>query len=635
MNPIFSTLLVALLLFVSRPAVAAGPFLQSLFTDNMVLQRDVACPIWGWTDPGATVTVTVGTQAVTATAASDGRWEAKLAPHSAGGPETIMVAGPKTVTLKNVLFGDVWVASGQSNMDFGINGVDQWWNEMPASTDNVRLFAVATNSAFKPAETVSGAWVTATADNLRKRDQYDSGGYTAVGWFFARAVFRKTGIPIGIIESAQGNTAIQPWSTVDALRQSPKFWKTMDVFSDYEKNVTESFKASDPAYDETQAWCAPTFDDALWSSMDLPQDWSFGPLPGFNGVVWFRKHVTLPPNWADGEADVNLGYVFNSSVIWVNGKFVGGNDGYRNEHRATVPSSLLHAGDNVIVVRVQGDRGINGKADQMKLTPSAGDVVSLAGAWKYKASTPGAKLTGRRQQFPRIWTGAGLYQGMIAPLTHFPIKGVIWYQGEGNGGQSTYAVELSAMIKDWRAAWGEGDFPFYIVQLAGFGAIPDTPQKPDWALTRELQAKVARETPNSGLAVAIDRGEVYNIHPPNKRDVGNRLAVLALAKAYGLDVPCEGPTYKSMAVESGKIRIKLDHAAGLKSLGGAPGGFAIAGADQKFVWAQAMLDGESIIVWSPDVKDPVAVRYAYGNNTVCNVYNGADFPAVPFRTDIW
>ncbi|HEY3330711.1 MAG TPA: sialate O-acetylesterase [Capsulimonadaceae bacterium] len=638
---LLAALAVTLLAMTPRSATAALPFVHSLFTDNMVLQRDVPCPIWGWTTPGAKVDVTVDNDTVSTTAAADGKWLVKLAAKPTGGTHTITITGPKTVTLKNVLYGDVWICSGQSNMDFGMAGVDQWWNEMPSAAEgSIRLFPITTTAAFTPASTVTGAWTVATSDTLRKRDQYDSGGFSAVGWFFGRSVFRKTGVPVGLIESAQGNTSIQPWSTVASLRRSPKYSPTMDAFTDYATKVAETNKANDPAYAQTDAWRQPAFDDSAWAEMETPKDWQSTALAGFSGVVWFRRHVTVPASWAGKDLTVNLGYVFEQSAGWFNGTFVGGQDGYRNEHKYTVPGSLVKAGDNVITVRIQGDRGLNGKPDQMKLTCDTSDEppVTLTGTWKYKASTPGSQLTGRRRQFDRIWTGASLYQGMIAPLAPFAVKGFLWYQGEGNGGQSTYAVELTDMIRDWRATFGQGDLPFYIVQLAGFGPHSDIacdPKTSSWGITRECQATVAAKVPNCGLAVAIDRGEVYNIHPPNKRDVGNRLAALALAKTYGLNVPCEGPTYKSMAVENGRVRITFDHANGLKSVGSGPSGFAIAGADKKFYWALATIDGDSAVVWSPSVKDPVSVRYAWADNPVCNLYNADDFPAVPFRTDAW
>jgi sialate O-acetylesterase len=411
----------------------------------------------------------------------------------------------------------------------------------------------------------------------------------------------------------------------------------MDSFKFYEKEVTDWAKASDPACAQTESWKTPEFDDSSWATVDLPQGANKTSFPSFNGLIWFRRNVEVPASFAGQDLWLNLGPIQEQDVTWFNGVFVGGEDGYRRDHAFLVPGKLVKAGANVIAVRVLGNGLFIGKPEQLKLSRYnvPGESVSLAGPWKYQTSTPAAKLTGRKRQFERIWMPAGLFNGMVAPMAPFAIKGFLWYQGEGNSGQLAYEQQLTSMIRDWRAIFGQGDLPFYIVQLAGYGQMSDAPGKDSWAVTREIQARVARTVPNSGLAVAIDRGEINDIHPPNKRDVAERLAAVALAKAYKMDVPCEGPTYKSMKVEGDRIRISFDNAAGLKSLGSGPASFAIAGADKKFVWAHASIDGETVLVSSPQVKEPVAVRYGWSDNVYSNLYNKADFPAVPFRTDIW
>lgn len=620
-------------------AEPAKPFLHALFTDNMILQRDVPCPIWGWTVPGAEVAVTLDKQTVKAVAAADGRWLAKVGPCPAGGPHLITVAGPQSATLKNVVFGDVWLCSGQSNMEMGIDGVNQWWNELPgAPMDGIRLYWVKPTSSFAPEATVEGSWSAASSDTLlRKKKPFTSVGFSAIAWMFGRQVHKQTGVPIGMIECAQGNTSIQSWSTPASLRQDPAYGAALDPLAYYGNKLTEWAKTSDPADAQSAAWRSPTFDDRSWTEIALPQDWSKTALPGFTGLVWFRRTVSVPADWAGRELLLNLGKIENQSAIWVNGSFIGGEDGYQREHRCRVPAGIVKSGDNVIVVRVLGGRGFVGKEGDMKLNrvDGAGVSVPIAGAWKYRASTPSAQFVGRRRQYDRIWVPGGLYNGMVAPLAPFAIKGMLWYQGEGNAGQPAYEQKLTAMIRDWRATFGQGDLPFYVVQLAGFGPMPAVPAKSSWALTREIQARVARTVPNCGVAVSIDRGEVYDIHPPNKRDVAERLAAVALAKTYRMDVPCEGPTYRSLQVEGSTIRISFDHAAGLKSLGSGPTGFAVAGKDRNFVWAQARLDNGSVVVSAPEVKEPVAVRYGWGDNALCNLYNQANLPAVPFRTDTW
>ena len=615
------------------------PFLHGLFSDNMILQRDTPCPVWGWAAPGAKVAVTLDEQTVTATAEADGRWLTKIGPRPAGGPHTVTIAGPQTVVLKNVVFGDVWLCSGQSNMDMGIDGVNQWWNEVPsAPMDGIRLYWVKPTSSFVPEATVAGNWSVASSETLlNKKKPFTTVGFSAIAWMFGRQVQKLTGVPQGMIECAQGNSAIHSWSTLASLRQEPDYGSALDPLAYYEQKVVEWAKTSDPAYGKSEAWRAPDFDDKAWKVIALPQDWSKTALPGFKGLVWFRRAVTVPADWAGRDLWLKLGPVENQSAVWVNGAFVGGEDGYRRSHAFRVPGGLVKAGPVSIAVRALGSRGFIGEPGDMTLAKAegSGETLSLAGPWRYEPSTPMAKLTGRSRQYDHIWVPGGLYQGMVAPLAPFAIKGVLWYQGEGNAGQPEYERELTALIRDWRAAFGQGDFPFYLVQLAGFGPLQALPGKSSWAVTREIQARVARTVRNSGLAVAIDRGELHDIHPPNKRDVAERLAAVALAKAYGRDVPCEGPTYRDMKVEGDHIRIAFDHAGGLKSLGSGPAGFAIAGEDRHFVWAQARLEGETVVVSAPEVKAPVAVRYGWGDNAVCNLYNQADLPAVPFRTDAW
>lgn len=626
-------------LWLNAAAQAPKPFLHALFSNDMILQRDVPCPVWGWTEPGTQVTVTLGEQTVTATADQTGKWLAKIGPRPAGGPHTLTIAGPRPVTLKNVLFGDVWICSGQSNMDFGIDGVDQWWNEVPgAPVDGVRLFWVTPTSSFTPEANAPGSWSVASRDGLlKKKSPFTTGGFSAIAWMFGRAVNQKSGVPVGMIECAQGNTSIQPWSTLASLRQEPRYGADFDPLASYRKELLASLKACDPAWPQNQAWIGAEFDDSGWSQMDLPQDWSRSALPGFGGAVWFRRQVELPADWAGRDLWLSLGPVNDQEITWFNGEFLGGQDGYRRDHAFPVPGALVKAGRNTIAIRVQGDRGFVGKAELMTLSrgPAPADTLKLAGPWRYQTGTPGAKLTGRKRLYDRIWVPASLYQGMVAPLAPFAIKGVLWYQGEGNAGQVAYGNQLTALIRDWRATFGQGDFSFYIVQLSAFGRPLPAPGESSWAVTREIQAQVAAAVPRSGLAVSIDRGEIGNIHPPNKRDVAERLAAVALARDYGFEVPCEGPTYRAMKVAEGRAILSFDHAQGLKSLGAGPTGFAIAGADRKFVWAQARIEGETVAVWSPEIGEPVAVRYAWADYPVCNLYNEANLPAVPFRTDTW
>ena len=638
LRPVLSAALLAL----TAAGTCAGselPFVHGLFTDNMLLQRDVPCPMWGWTAPGSNVTVTLDDQAVTAVAEADGRWSVQIGPRPAGGPHTITISGPRNITLKNVLFGDVWLCSGQSNMEMGIEKTNQYLNELPwTPADRIRLYWVKGTSSFTPAATVDGDWNVASVDSLlNMRKPFAPTGFAAIAWMFARKLHKETGVPVGMIECAVGNTSITSWSTLASLRQERKYGPHLDALAFYEREMTDWAKANDPAYAGTEPWRSPEFDDSDWETMTLPQGGGKSPLAGFNGIAWFRRRIELPSSFAGRDSWLNLGPIRKQSMIWFNGVFVGGQDAPRRDHACLVPGKLVKTGHNLVAIRVMGDGTFSGKAEEIQLRPmnTSDEAVTVAGPWRFQRGTPDAGLTGKKRVFPRVWVPSGLYNGMVMPLAPFAIKGVLWYQGENDVGQAGYEQQLTTMIRDWRTTFGQGDLPFYLIQLAGFGPLPARPGNSMWATTREIQARVARSVPNSGLAVAMDRGDIYDIHPPHKRDVAERLAAVALAKTYGKSVPFEGPTYKEMKAEGGAIRIEFDHAEGLKSLGSGPTGFTIAGADKKFVWAQASIEGTSVIVSAPGVSAPVAVRYCWGDNGLCNLYNKSDLPLVPFRTDTW
>ncbi len=637
------------------------PFVHSLFTDHMVLQRNAECPIWGWSDPGDTVTVEFGNQVVSAAAAADGRWEARLAPMDAStqGRSLIVksktrLANPRngkeslTAKIKNVLVGDVWLCSGQSNMDFGINSANQWWNELPsAPVDGIRLFWVQPDSAFEPARTVRGNWSVASRNSLlHKKSPYTSVGFSAIAWFYGRALHRETGVPIGVIECALGNTAIVSWSTLASLRTQEKYKGLQSSLQGFEQGHSQWARGSDPGWEVAKTWLAPDYDDSAWPVAENPRDWGKGDLPGFRGLGWLRRTIQLPEAWQGKPLVLNLGALTERTTVWFNGRFLGGFDGGSHkdvisgkpiEQLYDVPPEAVAAGRNVITLRVHGQRGLHSRSKSLYLElPGSGSRIPLTDQWRLRAGTPLRELQGRTRHPDRLnGVPGGLFNGMLSPLAPFALRGAVWYQGEGNAGQKTYDQALRALIRDWRQLFQLGDFPFYIVQLSGYSSLPEKPGNSSWALTREIQARVARDEPNCGLAVSIDRGEIHDIHPPNKRDVGERLAAVALAKTYGKPVPCEGPTFKTMEIEKDRVRIRFDHAAGLKSLGSGPSGIAVCGKDRRWVWAQARIEGESLVCWSPEVLTPMAVRYGWGDNMLCNLYNGANLPAVPFRTDDW
>ena len=376
--------------------------------------------------------------------------------------------------------------------------------------------------------------------------------------------------------------------------------------------------------------------------MKLPTQWEQAGLPEFDGVVWFRKEFDLPESAANKDGTLRLGPIDDIDTTWVNGVRVGSTSTWTDPRIYKVPGRVLKAGRNVVAVRVLdtgGGGGIYGQADQLKFEPGdGGQPIALAGPWQYKASVPLAQtkpVPQRLDNNPNVTTV--LYNGMIAPLVPFGVKGAIWYQGESNAGRPMqYRTLLPTMIRDWRARFGVGDFPFLIVQLANFMAVQQQPVEPGWAELREAQLLTALKEPRCGLAVAIDIGEANDIHPRNKQDVGGRLALAARGIAYGQSIEYSGPVFKSMEVTGGKARLRFEHVGGgLVAKGGEPlKGFAIAGADERFVRGEATIEGDAVVVWSSEVAQPVAVRYAWANNPICNLYNQAGLPASPFRTDV-
>jgi sialate O-acetylesterase len=644
-----STIALALAL-IARPTADGEPprpFLNPLFSDHVVLQRDVPVPVWGWAEPGQRIKVALAGQSVETTANDQGKWSAKLGPYPAGGPHVLEVTGPKSVEVKDILIGDVWVCSGQSNMEWPLILANNAEKEVAsASYPRLRVFTVPKTIALEPRATVDASWQVCTPQTAP--------GFSAVGYFFGRELGRELNVPIGLIHTSWGGTVAEAWASAGALEAMPDFQKALEEIPaetaeqdkprmKFEDAMAVWWKKNDPGTSEQPPWSDPKLDATSWKTMKLPGHWEQGGLPGFDGLAWFRKDVTLPDTWDAKAATLSLGPIDDRDSTFINGVAVGQMNAWNAPRNYKVPAGLLKAGRNVIAVRVldtAGNGGFAGEDKDLKLTP-AGDLkaepISLAGDWAYKASTPLGQLS-----TPPELTATNpnkvtvLYNGMIAPLKPFPIKGAIWYQGESNAGRAAqYRKLLPTMIQDWRAAFESGDFPFYIVQLANFLPVQKQPVESAWAELREAQYLTTKALPNVGLALAIDIGDAVDIHPRNKQDVGRRLALNALASAYGKDVECSGPVYKAKEIQGPSIRLTFDHLGGGLVAKGSEKleGFAIAGADGKYVWADASIDGDTIVVSSPKVEKPANVRYAWADNPICNLYNQAGLPAVPFRTD--
>ncbi|MCW1914606.1 hypothetical protein OJ996_13545 [Luteolibacter sp. GHJ8] len=621
---------------------AADPFLSPLFTDHMVLQRDQQDSVWGWTQPGAKITVTLAGKSADAVAGADGKWKVTLPALPAGGPHTMTVSGPQSVTLNDILIGDVWICSGQSNMEWNVANSGNAAEEIAAGTHpQVRSINLDHVTSATPQKTFSGsAWMQCTPQTV--------GSFTAVGYYFGRKLNQDLGVPIGLIHTSWGGTIAEAWASKESLLPLQDFNAAMEALE----------AQSRPSTGETpqQAWLkrhdAGTIGnwanlsevDASWSKAPQPLQWSgsaFADLANLDGVAWFRRTVEVPAADAGKEAELNLGAIDDDDTAWVNGREVGNTAGFAKQRSYKIPAGVLKAGSNAISVRIidhSGNAGFNSGPESMNLSVPGSAALPLAGEWHYKVSADLTK-TGAYPRLPNDNPNVPtvLYNAMIAPLLPYGVKGAIWYQGESNASRAMqYRRVLPAMIGDWRKAFGQGDFPFYIVQLANFTQTQPQPGEAEWAELREAQTLTSKNVKNAGLAVTIDIGEAGDIHPRNKQDVGKRLALQALAKTYGQKIVAAGPEFKSSKVEGSSIKLSFDSTGtGLVAKGGPLKGFAIAGADKKFVWADAKIDGINVVVSSAQVPAPVAVRYAWAANPEANLFNQEGLPAGPFRTDEW
>lgn len=619
--------------------------LPRLISDGMVLQRGDSAKIWGWAAPDENVTVIFDNKTYSDTAGTDGKWAVMLSELKAGGPYEMQINGSNRITLNDIMIGEVWVCSGQSNMDLPMSRVEDRYADVIANSYNpaIRRFFVSRRYDFnKPQEDLeSGTWEPANPQTVLR--------FTATGYFFAKALYEKNKVPIGLIHASVGGSPAEAWLSEDALIEFPSYLETARKFKDgdYLNSIAHKDKAvSDAWYSLLQQkdkgmaegqkpWFDPTYDASDWATMDVPGYWADGPLGNVNGVVWFRKEIDVPASMTGKPVRLLLGRVVDSDRTYVNGKFVGSVSYQYPPRKYDLPENLLKAGKNIIVIRVVNNTGRGGFIpDKPYQLSAAGRTIELKGPWQYKLA---ATMEPLQPKTFIEWQPLGLYNGMIAPLLNYTIKGVIWYQGESNTSRPReYRKLFPALIADWRQKWNQGNFPFLYVQLANYMQAKDQPCQSNWAELREAQLKTLA-IPGTAMAVAIDIGEWNDVHPLNKEDVGERLALGAQKMAYGdEDVVYSGPIYQSMKIEGNKITLTFTHiGTGLIAKNsGELKHFAIAGADKKFVWAKTKIVSDEVIVWNDDITNPVAVRYAWADNPEgANLYNKEGLPASPFRTD--
>jgi len=609
---------------------------NSIFSDNAVLQRDIAIPIYGTANEGEKITVEFAGQEVS-TVAKDGKWRVMLQPMKANAvPQTMTIRGENVLEIANVLVGDVWVASGQSNMERqlglreGQKPIENWQAEA-AGVDlpQIRQFYVPEHLALTPTADANGKWTVCSPKTAPD--------FSAVGFFFARDIHRAEKIPVGILFSACGGTPAEAWTSEAALQTMPTFRDMINTMRKqagnpdmYAKQVAQWYSDNDPGSAKNSDWSMMSLNTEDWTPVDIPAQ-----FPGdFDGVIWYRKELDLPESWNGKTAVMHLCAIDDQDTTWINGIQIGSMDIWNAPRDYHIPNGVLRSGRNVIAIRVidtGGPGGFFGKAEQMNME-LMGDKsiapVSLAGQWH---SRTGVSLS----KTPRFPVRANnnpsaptvLYNAMIAPLQSFPIKGAIWYQGEANSDRPRQYLDLfPLMIADWRRDWNVGDFPFLFVQIAPYvGMVPEI---------REAQFLTLAKTSNTAMAVTTDIGDAEDIHPTRKAPVGARLAFAARALAYGEKIEYSGPLYDSMKVTGNKALISFTHVGGgLVAKDGDLKGFTIAGADKKFVPAKAEIKSNTVVVWSDEITSPVTVRYGWSNVPDVNLFNREGLPASPFRTD--
>jgi sialate O-acetylesterase len=629
--------------------VFANITLPKIFGDNMVLQRNKPISIWGWAAAGEKITVQFNQQQKTIKADKAGKWQLMLLPENAGGPYQLLLKGKNTITIQNILVGEVWICSGQSNMEMPIAGwgkINNYEQEIAAANyPSIRQIKVPNTVSTSPKDDISsGEWKVCSPAT--------AGEFSSTAYFFARELYKQLNVPIGLINTSWGGTQSEAWTSQQGFEQSEHFKDIAQAMraNDFEamvKQKTEAIlaniKKAQGGLDNTTNtadWKNSNFDDSRWPVMQLPSVWEDRGFPGLDGIVWFRRTIDIASADADQPAVLELAKIDDIDETYINGVKVGGMPQWDELRKYNIPAGILKAGKNVIAIKVQDDQGgggIYGDAATMKLTIGK-NIQSLVGEWKFRIESilnNGTNGAIGPNDYPAL-----LFNAMINPLLPYTIRGVIWYQGEANADRAhEYRTAFPLMINDWRQHWKQGDFPFFFVQLATFGsADANSATGSAWAELREAQA-MTLSLPNTGMVVTTDIGNPKDIHPKNKQDVGKRLASIALHDVYERTGEYTGPLYSSMKTVGNRIEVSFNHEGSgwlVKDKYGYIKGFEIAGADKKFHFAKAMIAGDKIIVVNESVLQPVAVRYNWLDDaSEGNLYNKELFPLAPFRSDDW
>jgi len=642
--------LISKILFVATVLLSqlatAQVHLPRLVSDGMVLQREQPVRLWGWAKPGEGVTVAFQSKTYRATTSPDGQWRITLPAMKAGGPYELNIKASNELSVKDILVGDVWLLSGQSNMETPMSRLRDKYPTVIAQAANprIRQYEVPMSYSFQgPRKDVTGGkWIAADPQTVLQ--------FSGVGYFFAKEINAKYQVPVGLIKDAVGGSPAEAWLSADALRQFPTYEQQGAKYKDsamvagirqregaaVSNWYKQLYQADLGEARGQQKWSAPEYNASSWAIMNVPGYWANQtPLGMVNGVVWFRKEVEVPAAMVGQPARLELGTLVDADSTYINGQLVG-TTGYQYPPRKyDVKSGVLKAGKNVVVVRLISTGGRGGFTPEKNYQLTAGgQTIDLRGPWQYKlgATLPPTPGTTTFQYQP-----GGLFNGMIAPMLPYAIKGVLWYQGESNTGHpQDYQALMTSLINDWRTHFQQPKLPFLYVQLANFMAVKPEPTESGWAAVRDAQRRTLA-VPHTGMAVITDAGEWNDIHPLDKQTPGHRLALAAQKVAYGeAKMVASGPLYQNMQVAGNKATLSFTSVGGgLIAKGGGPlKGFAVAGPDKKFVWAQARIEGSNVVVWNDQVPNPTVVRYAWADNPEsANLYNKEGLPASPFTTE--
>lgn len=628
--------------------------LPSVFTDNMVLQQKTDITFYGDATKNKQLTVKTGWNGKEYHTEADGqgKWSLKIPTPAAGGPYEITFSDGKKLQLKNVMIGEVWFCSGQSNMEMPVAGWGKVMNYeqeiAEAAYPAIRLFQVKKNTSLAPlkeVESTLGGWQECSSATVPE--------FSALAYFYARALWKEQNVPIGVIDCTWGGTPVEAWTSHETLRQVMGFREEMDklerlgfdpnrmeqAYSEERAHWQSLFTEKDKGMENGKlCWTAPSLSEEDWQTISLPGYWEGKGLKDFDGIIWFRRSLEIPAEWAGKPLTLRLGMIDDEDITYFNGVEIARGAGYMTPRTYTIPAKLVKAGKAVLAVRVSdfgGEGGIHGKVEELYVEAD-GKRISLAGDWKYriglslKGFPPAPVSPIQSSSYPTV-----LFNAMVKPWTAFPIKGVIWYQGEANVGRpEQYGDLFPALITDWRRQW-RSDFPFYFVQLANFMESKEIQPDSEWAALREAQTK-ALKLDQVGMAVTIDIGLADDIHPKNKQEVGRRLALVALAGSYGKNVSGSAPVFRNYRIKGDKMELDFGQKQdGFQIKGTTLKGFTIAGPDRVFYPAEAMVQNGKIIVFSPEVSIPLAARYGWADNPDCNLYGENGLPVAPFRTDCW